>query len=178
MKIVIIILISVATLITLLLIIALFIKKEYVIKRKIVINKSSEEVYKYIKFLRNQENYSKWVMADPGMKKEFTGTDGNTGFVYAWDSENKNVGKGEQEIIRLAEGERVDSEIRFIKPFEGIATTSMLIEPASERQTRVIWSMSGKNNYPMNLMIPFMDNLLGKDLQMSLDNLKSILEKK
>ena len=113
MKIVIIILISVAALITLLLIIALFIKKEYVIKREIVINKSSEEVYKYIKFLRNQENYSKWVMADPGMKKEFTGTDGNTGFVYAWDSENKNVGKGEQEIIRLAEGERVDSEIRF-----------------------------------------------------------------
>ena len=178
MKIVIIILISVAALIALLLIIALFIKKEYVIKREIVINKSSEEVYKYIKFLRNQENYSKWVMADPGMKKEFTGTDGNTGFVYAWDSENRNVGKGGQEIIRLVEGERVDSEIRFIKPFEGIATTSMLIEPTSERQTRVIWSMSGKNNYPMNLMVPFIDNLLGKDLQMSLDNLKSILEKK
>ena len=178
MKIVIIILISVAALITLLLIITLFIKNEYVIKREIVINQSSEEVYKYIKFLRNQENYSKWVMADPGMKKEFTGTDGNTGFVYAWDSENKNVGKGEQEIIRLVEGERVDSEIRFIKPFEGIAITSMLIEPASERQTKVIWSMNGKNNYPMNLMIPFIDNLLGKDLQMSLGNLKSILEKK
>jgi len=177
MKIVIVILISVVALIALLLIIAFFIKKEYVIKREIVINKSGEEVYNYVRFLRNQENYSKWVMADPGMKKEFKGTDGNTGFVYAWDSENKNVGKGEQEIIRLVEGERVDAEIRFIKPFEGIATTSMLIEPASEGQTRVVWSMSGKNNYPMNLMIPFIDNLLGKDLQMSLGNLKNMLEK-
>ena len=116
-------------------------------------------------------------MADPNMKKEFKGTDGNIGFVYAWDSENKNVGKGEQEIIKLIEGERVDAEIRFIKPFEGIATTSMSIEQVSENQVKVAWVMNGRNKYPMNLMTPFIDNLLGKDLGLSLTNLKNILEK-
>jgi len=177
MKIVIIILIALAGIVALLLLIGLFISNEYSIKRETTINKSGKEVYDYIKFQRNQENYSKWVMADPAMKKEFKGTDGSIGFVYAWDSENKNVGKGEQEIIQLVEGERVDAEIRFIKPFEGVAKTSMIIEPVSENQVKVVWIMNGRNNYPMNLMIPFIDGLLGKDLELSLTNLKNILEK-
>jgi hypothetical protein len=116
-------------------------------------------------------------MADTNMKREFKGTDGNIGFVYAWDSQDKNVGKGEQEIIKLVEGERVDAEIRFIKPFEGVASTSLMIGPISENQVKVTWLMNGRNNYPMNLMIPFIDNLLGKDLELSLTNLKNILEK-
>lgn len=177
MKIVIIVLVLMAAVIGLLLLIAVFIKNEYSIKREIAISRSGKDVYDYIKFQRNQEYYSKWVMADPNMKKEFKGTDGNIGFVYAWDSENKNVGKGEQEIIKLIEGERVDAEIRFIKPFEGIATTSMTIEPVFENQVKVTWVMNGRNKYPMNLMTPFIDNLLGKDLELSLTNLKGILEK-
>lgn len=177
MKTVIIILIALAIIIGLLLVIALFIRKEYSIKREITISKSGQYVYDFIKFLRNQEQYSKWVMADPNMKKEFKGTDGSIGFVYAWDSEDKNVGKGEQEIIKLVEGVRVDAEIRFIKPFEGTASTRMTIEPASENQVKVAWVMNGRNNYPMNLMVPFIDKLLGKDLELSLTNLKNILEK-
>lgn len=177
MKIVIVVVVVLVTLIGLLLLIALFIKNEYSIKREITIGRSGQDVYDYIKLQRNQEQYSKWVMADPNMKKEFKGTDGNIGFIYAWDSENKNVGKGEQEIIKLVEGEQVDAEIRFIKPFEGIATTSMTIEPMPENQVKVIWVMNGRNKYPMNLMTPFIDNLLGKDLALSLTNLKGILEK-
>ncbi len=177
MKIVILVLIVVVSIISLLLLAALFIKKEYSIKREITISRSAPEVYDYIKWQRNLEHYSKWVMADPNMKKEMKGTDGTIGFVYAWDSENKNVGKGEQEIINLIEGERVDAEIRFIKPFEGVATTSMIIEPISHHHVKVIWMMNGKNDYPMNLMVPFIDGLLGKDLVLSLTNLKNILEK-
>jgi hypothetical protein len=177
MQIVIVILIAVVALIVLLLLMALFIKKEYIIQKEITINKSSKEVYSYIRFLRNQEQYSKWVMTDPDMKKEFKGTDGNVGFVYKWDSENKNVGKGEQEIVKLVEGERVDAEIRFIKPFEGIATTIMATKTVSENQTRVVWGMQGVSKYPMNILNPFMDNLLGKDLESSLTQMKNILEK-
>ena len=177
MKIVIIILMVIVGIIALLLLVALVIKNEYSIKREITISRSASDVYDYIKFQRNLEHYSKWVMADPNMKKEFKGTDGTIGFIYAWDSDNKNVGKGEQEIMKLVEGERVDAEIRFIKPFEGVATTSMRIEPVSEYQVRVVWMMNGRNKYPMNLMVPFIDGLLGKDLELSLTNLKTTLEK-
>jgi hypothetical protein len=177
MNIISIILISVAILVAIPLLLALFIKKEYTIGREIVINKSTDEVFNYIKFLKNQDFYSKWVMTDPTMKKDFNGTDGTVGFVYAWDSTNKNAGKGEQEIVRLVERELLDIEVRFIKPFEGIAKTPFTTESVSANQTKVTWGMKGKSKYPMNLMNPFMDNLLGKDLQISLANLKNILEK-
>ena len=183
MKIVKKILIVVIIIIAIRLIIALFIKKEYSIQREITINKPQQEVFNYVKYLKNQDNYSKWVMTDPAMKKDFRGTDGTEGFVYAWDSKNKNAGKGEQEITKITEGKRLDIEVRFEKPFEGIATTPIETEAISENQTKVKWGMNGKSKYPMNFMNLFMDNMstglceLGKDLEISLTNLKGILEK-
>ncbi|MGZ8558566.1 MAG: SRPBCC family protein [Chitinophagaceae bacterium] len=172
------ILILAAFIIAIPLIIALFVKKEYSIQREITINKPQQEVFDYVKYLKNQDNYSKWVMTDPAMKKDFRGTDGTEGFVYAWDSKNKNAGKGEQEITKITEGKRLDIEVRFEKPMEGIAATPIETEAVSENETKVKWGMNGKNKYPMNLMNLFMDNMLGSDLETSLTNLKGILEKK
>src|SRR6478752_388083 len=101
------------------LVIALFVKNEYDVERAVTINKPKEEVFNYVKYLKNQDNYSKWVMIDPNMKKDFKGTDGTAGFIYAWDG-NSKAGKGEQEIKNIKEGERVDVEVRFIKPFAGV----------------------------------------------------------
>lgn len=158
------------------LIIALFVENEYAVEREITINKSKPEVFNYVKHLKNQDHYSKWVMIDPNMKKDFRGTDGTVGFVYAWEG-NKNAGKGEQEIKGISEGERVDVEIRFIKPFEGMATAPIITERVSDNKTKVKWGLKGSSNYPMNFMNLFMDNMLGEDLETSLRNLKSILEK-
>lgn len=124
MNILIIILAIIASLIAIILIAALFIKKEYTIEREVAINKPKQEVFSYIRFLKNQDHYSKWVMTDPAMKKEFKGTDGTVGFVYAWDG-NKKAGKGEQEIMKITEGERIDIEVRFVKPFEATAAAQI-----------------------------------------------------
>ncbi len=159
------------------LIVALFVKKEYAIRREVVIKRPKTEVFNYIRFLKNQLNYSKWVMADPNMKKEFSGTDGTVGFIFAWDG-NKEAGEGEQEITAIKEGERLDVEVRFVRPFESVARTPLTTERLSERETKVTWGMLGKNKYPLNLMNLFMDNMLGKDLDTSLMALKNILEKK
>jgi len=170
------ILIVIGALVALLLIAALFIKKEYNIVREITINKPKTEVFGCVGHLKNQDNYSKWVRMDPNMKKDFRGTDGTVGFIYAWDG-NKKAGKGEQEIKKIAEGERVDVEVRFEKPFEGIATAPIITEAISANETKVKWAMNGKSKYPLNFMNLFMDNMLGKDLETSLTTLKSILEK-
>lgn len=174
---IVIILLVLVSLIVLLLIVAIFIKKEYKVEKEITINKPKAEVFNYIKYLKNQDNYSKWVMTDPNMKKDFRGTDGTAGFVYAWDG-NKRAGKGEQEITKLTEGQRIEVEVRFIKPFEGIANAPMITEAVTQNQTKVIWALEGKNPYPRNLMNVFMGNMLGKDLETSLATLKGILEKK
>ena len=159
------------------LIIALFIKKEYSIQREITISKPNQQVFDYIKHLKNQDQYSKWVMTDPAMKKDFKGTDGTIGFVYAWDSNNKQAGKGQQEIVNIKEGQQLDIEVRFEKPFKSTARTPFITEATSANQTKVTWGMVGKSAYPMNVMNLFMDKMLGKDLEVSLTNLKTILEK-
>src|SRR5436853_2020024 len=92
------------------LIVALFVKSDYAIERQVTINKPKQEVFDYIKYVRNQDNYSVWNQRDPNMKKEYKGTDGTVGFIYSWDSENKEVGKGEQEIVNIKDGERIDTK--------------------------------------------------------------------
>jgi hypothetical protein len=180
MKIVKIILGAIAGIIVLLLIIALFVKNEYAVEREVVINKPKQEVFDYIKALKNQDNFSVWAMRDPDMKKEYRGTDGTVGFVSAWDSQKDDVGKGEQEILSIKEGERIDYELRFIKPFEAKDKAYMVTQAVSENQTKVKWGFNGRMKFPMNLMLLFMDmdKMLGKDLEQGLQNLKIILEKK
>lgn len=161
------------------LIVALFVKRDYNVEREIIINKPKQVVFDYIKYLRNQDHFSKWAMMDPGMEKTYQGTDGTVGFVSAWDSENKDVGKGEQEIKKITEGERLDFELRFIEPFESTEAAYMITEAVSENQTRVKWGFNGRTPYPMNLLSLFMDfeKVIGDDLGAGLSNLKVVFEK-
>lgn len=164
-------------LIVLLLLAGLVISKDMNVKREVVINRSSSEVFNYVKYLKNQDNYSKWATLDPDMKKEFRGTDGQPGFVSAWEG-NKKVGKGEQEIKAVSDG-RIDTELRFEKPFKSIAQARMTAEPVDTNSTRVTWGFESKMNYPMNIMKLFMnmDKAIGNDFSMGLNNLKTLLEK-
>ena len=183
MKIVKIILIALAILIAIVaipLIAALFVNGEYAVEREVVIQKPKQEVFDYIKFLKNQNNYSVWNMKDPNSKMEYVGTDGTVGFIASWDSENKEVGKGEQEIKKITEGERIDSELRFKISFESTDNAFMTTEAIDSTQTKVKWGFNGKMPYPMNAMKLFMDmdKMLGPDLEAGLNNLKAVLEKK
>jgi hypothetical protein len=112
------------------------------------------------------------------MKTEFRGEDATVGFVSAWDSENPKAGKGEQKITKIDEGNRIDYEIHFIKPFESTDFAYLTFESASENATKVKWGFRGTMKYPMNLMLLFtdMEKMLAPDLQNGLNNLKGILE--
>jgi hypothetical protein len=171
-----------ATLIAIIVIVlvaALFVRKEYSVQRTISINTPKKEVYDYVKYLKNQDNYSVWSKIDPGMKREFRGTDATEGFVSAWDSSNKEAGKGEQEIKKMTEGQRIDYEIRFFEPMKSTDYAFLELTGESEAATKVTWGFFGKMKYPMNMSLVFMDMdaLLGKDLENGLINLKKELEK-
>jgi len=173
------IIIAIAIMLTIPLIVALFTKKEYQVEREITINKPKQDVFNYIKMLKNQPNYSKWAMEDPNAKMTYTGTDGTVGFVSAWESGNKKVGKGAQTITAIADGSRMDVNVHFIKPYDGNANAYFATDAISPTQTKVKWGMTGKMNYPMNIMLLLvnMDNMLGSDLSVGLTNLKNVLEK-
>jgi len=169
------ILIVIAILFAIPFVIALFVKKDYAADRTIIIDRPKHEVFDYIKYLKNQDNYSKWAMMDTDLKKEFRGTDGMEGFVYAW--EGKKSGAGEQEIISVTEGERITTELRFIKPFPSVAHGYIATEAHTDHSTKVTWGLFGKNHYPRNIINLFIGGLMGKDLDVGLNNLKKLLEK-
>ncbi len=173
------ILLAVAALVAITLVVALFIDQDYHVEREIVIDQPKEEVFNYVKYLKNQDNYSKWATMDSEMKKTYTGTDGTVGFVSRWESTNEEVGVGEQEIKGITEGEKLDFELRFYEPFEATDKAFMTTESLSDNSTKVKWGFNGKMAYPMNLMLLFinMEEMLGNDLQQGLDNLKTVLEK-
>ncbi len=170
---------AVVLIIAVVLITALFVKKDYTITRSIVINKPKTEVFNYVKYLKNQNNYSKWAKMDPNMKQEFRGTDATPGFISAWDSEDGNVGKGEQKITSIQEGKRINYEIHFIKPMEGLAPAYMATDSIAPNQTKVTWTFEEHMTYPFNFMCLIMnvEKMIGDDLQTGLNNLKTILEK-
>lgn len=173
------ILFGLVSLVFILLIVALFAKNEYAVERVITIKQPKEKIFNYLKLLKNQDNFSKWALMDPNMTKEYRGTDGTVGFVSAWDSNEKNVGKGEQEIKKITEGERIDFEIRFIKPFPGVANANLSTQSVSANETNVKWAFDSQMKYPMNLMLLFMnmDKMIGNDLATGLSNLKNLMEK-
>lgn len=151
-------------------------RKDYNIHRDIIINAPQQKVYDYLKQLKNQDNFNKWVMVDPTMKRDFKGTDGTVGFIYGWNG-NKKAGEGEQEIKALEEGKRIETEIRFIRPFAGVSYANTVITGISADQTKVTWSNKSVMNYPMNLLLSMIEKMLAKDMDISLLNLKKILEK-
>lgn len=167
------------TLIVIVFIVASMVSGTYDVERTVTIEQPKTIVYDYIKYLRNQDNYSKWANIDPNMKKSFSGEDGTVGFISAWDSDHKDVGKGEQEIVKIDEGARIDYEIRFLEPWESTSPAFMSVDSVDSLSTNVTWGFHGEMPMPMNLMLLFMDmeEVLGNDLAEGLDNLKAILEK-
>lgn len=172
------VLIIIAILIAIPLITALFIKGDYAVERSVVVNKPKQDVFNYLKYIKNQDNFSVWNQKDPGMKKDYKGTDGTVGFVYSWKG-NKEVGTGEQEIMKITEGERMDMQLRFKEPFEATDNAYLTTEPSGDNQTKVKWGFTGTMPYPFNFFCLFMDmdKEVGPDLQGGLDNLKRVLEK-
>ncbi len=160
----------------LIVILGLVAPNSYDVSRKIVIKKPIGEVYNYVKLVRNQEHWGPWEERDPDMKKHFTGTDGEVGFVSAWDG-NKEVGSGEQEITGLDENAEVRTQLRFLKPFK--STSDAFIRTMEvEDGTEVTWGFAGSNKFPVSIFMIFMnmDKTIGKDFEYGLNKLKGILE--
>ncbi|MDR7210098.1 SRPBCC family protein [Flavobacterium piscis] len=160
------------------LIAAYFMPKEYAVTKEITINKPVDSVFNYVKYLKNQNEFSVWANIDPKMKSTYKGIDGTVGAISAWESDVKEVGVGEQEITKITENKSIDFALRFKKPMDDTAIGFMSTEAVTENQTKVKWGISGVMPYPMNLMLPMMkmDQMIGNDLQKGLDNLKVKME--
>ena len=162
----------------LLIILVLIAPKQYDIKRHIVINKPKNEVFQYLKFIKNQDEWSPWKKKDPTMKQTFLGEDGQVGFISKWQG-NKDVGMGEQEILSINENEYIKTKLRFLKPWKSESDAYLAMESLTSGITTVTWGFSGKNPIPFNIFMLFfnMDKTVGNDFEEGLISLKQILER-
>ena len=113
---------------------ALFVKKQFKVERSVTIEQPKNQVFNYIKYIKNQNEFNVWSQMDPNMKEEFSGTDGTVGFIHSWEG-NKQVGIGEQEITNIVEGERIESELRFKEPMESTGQAYMTTQTVNENDT-------------------------------------------
>jgi hypothetical protein len=176
MNILITILLIIAGIIALLLVLAFFMKKEHYVKREIVIHAPCQKVFDFVKLLKNQDKFNKWAKADPGRNWEFKGTDGTVGFIISWNGD-KTVGEGEKEIMNIQEGKSMETQIRFVRPMKTVANIIMETESLPGDHTKVSMSNSGTLKYPLNIMIPMVEKIFPKDMDISLSTLKTLLEK-
>jgi len=166
-----------AAIVVIFLLVAAVTGKDMTIERSITINRPPNDVYDFVRHIKNHEQFSVWHMMDPEMKRTYTGTDGQVGFVYAWDSANdKNVGAGEQETTKLVPGQRVEFHLRFLRPMKSEADSTMVLSSTGNGQTTVQWTFAGPMKFPMNAMKSVLANMLGKQLTAGLENLKKVME--
>lgn len=160
-------------------ILAFAVSDSFSVEREVTINRPRAEVFAYLRLIKNQSVWGPWFKKEPTMKQEFRGTDGEVGFVAYWNGTTDDVGEGEQEIKRIVDGERVETQLRFIRPFESKADAYLITEDSGEGKTRVRWGFTGLMPRPMNLLLLVMDmdKEIGKDFDEGLANLKTILEK-
>ncbi len=151
---------------------------DFAVEREVVINRPKGEVFDYLLLVKNQNDWSPWIKKDPKLRQTFIGTDGEVGFVYKWDSDNSEVGQGEQEIMKIVDGERIDTKLRFKKPFESTSDGYFITEEVAEDKTKVKWGFGGSMPRPINIMFLFMDfdAEAGKEFDDGLKALKAKLE--
>ncbi|RNC87015.1 MAG: polyketide cyclase [Winogradskyella sp.] len=174
-----IILYIILALIAIVILLAMIAPKSYHVSRSITVNKPVNEVFDYMRYIKNQNDWSPWKKKDPNMKQEFTGTDGEIGFISKWEG-NKDVGTGEQEIVSITENKSINSQLRFFKPWKSQSDAYLTTRSVDDNSTEVIWGFSGVNKPPSNIFFLFfnMDKSVGKDFEEGLSELKRILESK
>lgn len=169
-----------AVIIAILLVIPLMVRSEFTLVRETVIHRTKADVFSYLTFLKNHENFSVWAQADKQAARTSRGTDGQVGFVTSWVSQNRFVGSGEQEIRKIIPGERIDYELRLFKPIKATNQSFMKLENFGAEQTKVMWGFQGKIAYPFNaiLLVVKPEKALGHALDEGLEKMKSVLETK
>jgi uncharacterized protein YndB with AHSA1/START domain len=171
------ILLVLVVIVIIVLVIAYFTPRDFRLSKSVTVDASREKVYEYIRFLKSQEKYSVWVMADPNIAMQYTGTDGAIGATSSWTSEMKNVGVGAQTITTLVPNEKVTVEIRFEKPMKATNYADTTLEVVGG-QTKVTNTFYGTNKFPMNITNLFLDKIIGGDIEKNMENLKKIMEQK
>jgi uncharacterized protein YndB with AHSA1/START domain len=147
------------------------------VQRATTIKAPPERIFPLINDFRQWASWSPYETKDPAMKRSFGGATSGRGAVYAWEG-NKNIGSGRMEIMDASAPSRIVIKLDFFTPFEGHNTAEFTMLPQGDA-TNVTWLMHGPAPFMSKVMQVFinLDNMIGKDFEAGLANLKRLTDK-
>ena len=167
-------------LLVLLVLVAFLLPGKVHVERSLVIKAGAEPVYNQVNTLKNWEKWSPWHQIDPNMKLSYAGPESGNGAMYSWTSNHDQVGNGKLTI----EETKPSQFIKTAMDIDGMGTSyaTYKFEPVAEG-TKVTWGMdSDTDQMPWSFYVPckymnlFMDDMIGKDFEKGLNNLKTVVE--
>lgn len=171
------ILLVLAVIAALVLLVAAFVDGQVKYEKSIDINASIDRVWSNVNSLSAMEKWSPWGSKDSAMKRTYSGSDGDIGSKFCWESAKKEVGKGCQTLVSRQRPNRVDTELKFLTPYESEAKAYILLA-SSAAGTKATWGFTSEVPYPFRIMNLFtnLDEMLDPDYTTGLKNLKKISE--
>ncbi len=149
----------------------------FAVERSATINAPPDSIFVRVNDFHRWAEWSPWEKLDTNMTRTFSGAAAGPGAIYEWEG-NSDVGKGRMEITDATAPGKVSIKLDFLSPIEAHNTTVFSMQPSGSA-TNVTWMMSGDNNFMAKVMSVFvsMDQLIGKDFESGLANMKAAAEK-
>ena len=147
------------------------------VQRVVLINAPSEKIFPLINDMKAWTAWSPYEKKDPAMKRTYGAVSAGKGATYAWEG-NKEVGQGSMEIVESSP-RKILLKLDFLKPFEAHNMGEFLLEPKGD-STSVTWAIYGPSPYMSKVVGTFMniDDMIGRDFEKGLVDLKAAAEKK
>jgi uncharacterized protein YndB with AHSA1/START domain len=148
------------------------------VQRSVSIKAPPEKIFALIQDFHQWGAWSPWEKMDPELKRTYSGPASGKGAVYEWQG-NSKVGQGHMEITDAQAPRKVVIKLDFLKPFEAHNMGEFLLEPRGDGTT-VTWATYGPSPYMSKVIGTFMniDDLIGRDFEKGLADLKAAAEKK
>ena len=147
------------------------------VQRVVLINAPSDKVFPLINDIKAWTVWSPYEKKDPAMKRSYGAVTAGKGVTYAWEGD-KNVGQGSIEMVESGP-RKIVIKLDFLKPFEAHNMGEFLMEPKGD-STSVTWATYGPSPYISKVIGTFIniDDMIGRDFEKGLADLKAAAEKK
>ena len=168
------ILLFVVALLVLLLVIGVLLPSEFKVERSANINVPVEKVFVQVADLNNYVKWNTWSEQDPEAKVTVSVPSRGEGSIWSWEGEI--IGKGSLLIVKLEDGKSIETKVVFYEPKQSEASGFWKFE-STEKGVNVSWTLKGNLSYPVERYMGFfIDDILGKDFEKGLANLKKRCE--
>ena len=149
----------------------------FAVERSTTIAAPPEELFPLIDDLQAFNTWNPYARKDPAMKASYSGPVAGAGAAFDFHG-NKDVGRGRIAVTGSTAPSEVRMQLDMFEPFEGHNTVVFSLVPEGAG-TKVTWAMHGPSAFITKLMGIFfnMDQMIGKDFEAGLANLRQLAEK-